>query len=417
MTSQKKGPHPLLEPFRNLHISYRTAAREMGISHGMLYNFLAGTGNPKTGERKNPAPLIRAYIDGKRPAMRVKSEPMMKKMFGMGLGLDQAATAMDLSRGDLSSYLASGMWPNAETAERFRKWLEEQREKRRKKMITKTILTEEVWQHFGLKMNPFPHELRGVEDIIEIKDLAVAEKKVLMTINRGGWCAIAGCTGSGKTTLIKKIEFDLEKRKDVVLSKPKTIERRLLGAAGLCDAILEDLKWTWSKRQRLELRARYVGDALDYNYRNGKKVVLLVDEAHLLADEALLALKRFYEFEIGFKKLLVIVLIGQEPLAERLKTRPQLAEVAQRVDLYEIKALNGQFARYLREKLQHAGMNGREIFDSSAIKAIHVRMREAGGFYTPQSLQNLAASAMVTACDLGEKIVTERIVRAIPGSY
>jgi len=283
-------------------------------------------------------------------------------------------------------------------------------------MITKVMLSEEILEHFGLKTNPFPHELKSVEDIVPLKDLALAEKKILSTINHGGFCGITGCTGSGKTVLLKKIEHELSARKDIVLIKPRTVEKQYLGASGLCDAILEDLHWPWSKGHRLEMRARYVGQALEHNYRNGKKVILIIDEAHLLTDDALLALKRFYEFELGFRKLLAIVLVGQEKLAERLQN-VNLVEIAQRIDLFGIKAMNGQFARFLKEKLARAGMNGREIFDSAAMKAIYEKMSKAGGFYTPQSLQNLAAQAMVIAEDLGEKTVTAKIIQGIPEAF
>lgn len=407
-------PHPLLERFLTLKISWAQAARELGIAKSTLYSFLHGKDLTQ-----NHAPAVSAWIAAREKQQRqnvVKTAPMLHSLFALGFGVPEAAKALMLAPSDAYRILNTGEWPNQETVDRFRKWVQEQKERRKKKMITKVILEDEVIEYFGLKTNPFPHELKSVEDIISLKDLELAEKKIMLTINRGGFCGVTGTTGCGKTTLLKKIEDALSARKDIVFCKPRTVEKQYLGASGLCDALLEDLHWPWSKGHRLEMRARYVGQALEHNYRSGKKVILLIDEAHLLTDDALLALKRFYEFEIGFKKLLAIVLVGQEKLSERLHG-VKLAEIGQRIDLFEIHALNGQFARYLKEKLRLAGMNGRDIFDASAMKAIYERMREAGGFYTPQSLQNLAGAAMVAAHDLGEKTVTAKIIRGIPEAF
>lgn len=405
--------HSLLAPFRALHISYRTAAREMGIAHGTLYGFLTGTGNPKTGARKNPEAIVRAYIDGKRPALRVKSEPLMRKMFRLGLGLDEAAKAMGLSVADLSSYAGSGLWPNKDLIERFKKWLEEQKAKGRKKMITKMSLNNEAIEHFGLDRDPFTNEMEGLEDILDTRELAKAEKKMLLALDRGGWTTITGEVGSGKSTLIKRFDARVEKRRDVVVVKPRMIEKQYLRASHVVDSILADLKCEELRgRRTLEHKARLVGQMLEQAHREGKKVVILIDEAHLLTDEALLALKRIYEFEVGFKKLLSIVLVGQDRLARRFKSNVALAEVSQRVDLYEIGGLNGALGDYIEHKLSRAGLKGsREIFDKVALKEI---AKKAG---SPLSVNNLAAAAMMHAWDAGEKTVTGEMVRAIPESY
>jgi type II secretory pathway predicted ATPase ExeA len=159
----------------------------------------------------------------------------------------------------------------------------------------------------------------------------------------------------------------------------------------------------------LEYRARLVGRTLEEAYKDNRRVVVLIDEAHLLRPDALLALKRLYEFEIGFKKLLSIILIGQDGLARQLRTNFNLTEVSQRVDLYEIGSLNGSLGAYVRHKLERAGA-GRDIFDNSAFKAIGERHD------TPLLVNNIAAAALVAAHDLGEKHVTGDIVRSIQGS-
>lgn len=405
--------HPLFAEWRELRISYRIAAEETGISKSVICGFLRGQRN--LGRRSNPEPILRAYIESKKPSLAVASQPLAKKLFGLGLTVKDAVAGLaglKISKGDLYRYLSQGRWPNQETLDTFRKWLDDQKERRKKKMLTKISLTEEVLDHFGLKRDPFTNEMESAEDIFDMRELSRAEKKILVAVDKNGWAAVTGEVGSGKTTLLKRIEQRLSRRKDVVIVKPRIIEKQYLGASHVCDSILQDLGTHMVLSHRtLEHKARLVGRTLEEAYRDGKKVVVLIDEAHLLRDEALLALKRIYEFEIGFKKLLSIVLLGQIALARRLKSNFNLGEVSQRVDLYELGNLNGAVGAYIEHKLSRAGLNGagREIFDKAALRALG----ERGD--TPLSVNNLASLALITAHDLSEKHVTAEIVKGIQG--
>jgi len=230
----------------------------------------------------------------------------------------------------------------------------------------------------------------------------------MVAVDRAGWTAITGEVGSGKSTLLKRVEARLLKKKDVLMVRPRIIEKQFLGASHVCDSILQDIGSHAALTHRtLEFKARLVGRTLEESFRDGKKVVILIDEAHLLRDDALLALKRIYEFEIGFKKLLAIILVGQVGLARRLKTNFNLAEVSQRVDLYEIGSLNGALGSYVRHKLERAGNGDKEIFEPGAIKA----MLEKGD--TPLGVNNVAAAAMIAAWDVGEKKVTAATIKGI----
>jgi len=404
--------HSLLKDWRKLGISYRIGAEETGIPRSVLYGFLHG--QKKLGQRSNPEPIIRAYLESKRPALVVETPPMAKELFGLGLTVKQAAEALKLPKGDLYRYLAQGKWPNQQTVDAFRVWLDQSKERGKKKMLTKISLTEEVLYNFGLKRDPFTNEMESTEDIFDMRELARAEKKILIAAEKNGWVAVTGPVGSGKTTLLKRVEARLAKKKEIVIIKPRIIEKQYLGASHVCDSILQDMGTNAVLTHRtLEYKARLVGRTLEEAYRDGKKVVIVIDEAHLLRPEALLALKRIYEFEIGFKKLLSIILVGQQGLARQLKSNFELAEVSQRVDLYELGSLNGAVGAYIEHKLSRAGLNGadKDIFDRAALKAIGDRAD------TPLSVNNLAALALITAHDLSEKHVTGEIVKGIQGSF
>jgi len=401
-------PHPLLKKWQELGISYPIGAEETGIPKSTLYGFLHG--EKYFGEKKSPEPIIRAYLESRRPSLKINSKPMLNKLFGMGLSVKEAAPALGLSTGELYRYLVNGKWPNQKLVDAFLKYLADQKEGIKKKMITKISLGAEHLSAFGLKRDPFTNEMEGEDDILDLAEIRKAEKKIMSAVDKNGWVAVTGAVGSGKTTLLKKIERRLVRQKNVIVVRPRVIEKQFLGASHICESILQDLGTHVGVHRTLEHKARLVGRALEETYRAGGKVVIVIDEAHLLRPDALLALKRIYEIEFGFKKLLTLVLVGQPLLARTLKGNFELSEVSQRVDLFEMGSMNGAVGQYVQHKLERAG-NGQGLFDSSAFKAIRERAD------TPLSVNNLAAAALISAWDLGEKVVSGEIVRGIPGSF
>jgi type II secretory pathway predicted ATPase ExeA len=274
-------------------------------------------------------------------------------------------------------------------------------------VLTKISLPDDVLDFWGLDRDPFTNEMETSEDIFDMKELAKAEKKIMVAVDKNGWVAITGAIGSGKSTLIKRAKARLEKKSGVILVEPRTFEKQYLRASHVCDSILQDINAPLA-RGTLEHRARAVGRALEAAFRENKKVVILIDEAHLLTNDALLALKRIYECELGFKKLLSIILVGQNKLARTLKGDYEVAEVGQRVDLLDLKGINGAMGDYLDHKLQRAGMRaGREVFDKTALKVMHERA------HTPLEVNNLAAWAMIRAHEIDEKTVTGEVIKSI----
>lgn len=399
----------LLEQFNAAAVSLAVAARDMGIPKTSLHAALHGG---TEANRKRVEPLIRQWLAARKHATTFKTERQTRTLTAQGATVAEAAEAIALDAAAAARMITSGEWDTEERYQRFKKFIDEKKYGGTRKMLTKISLSEEVIDYFSLKRDPFTGEMAEHEDIMDTKEMSRAEKKIMNAVDRGGWIAVTGPIGSGKTTLIKRVEGKLAKRRDIALVKPRTIEKQFLGASHVCDSILTDLGAAeMLHRRTLEHKARLVGRVLEEAYKDNKRVILLIDEAHLLRADALLALKRIFEFEIGFKKLLSIILVGQDFLARNLRTNFQLSEVSQRVDLYELGALNGSLGAYLAHKLERAGAANKEIFDRSAIKAIGDR------FDTPLSVNNIAAAALVAAHDLGEKHVTGEIVKSIQGSY
>ncbi|XLM22759.1 AAA family ATPase, partial [Chromobacterium piscinae] len=86
----------------------------------------------------------------------------------------------------------------------------------------------------------------------------------------------------------------------------------------------------------------------------GYRHCLVIDEAHSLPIPTLKHLKRFFELELGFKKLLSIILIGQPELKVKLSERDAaVREVVQRCEMVELAPLEGgRLEEYLKFKLE-----------------------------------------------------------------
>lgn len=339
----------------------------------------------------------------------------------LGYSLRLAASKLHVPTSTLAQYLRTGTEPKRHPGltQRLTQLLETRNPKpeplspQEDRMLTKLSLPPEVCHHFGLTRDPFTSEIDGVEDIYESRALKRAENKILAAIDRAGWVAVTGPVGSGKTTLLKKVEARLTDRRDVDLIRPQTLEKQYLSAGGICDALLEDLGHPTQRKGQLEYKARAVGELLRSHYRASRKPVLIIDEAHLLRVEAILALKRLYEFETNFRKLLAIVLVGQDSLARLLKTNVHLAEASQRIDLYEVETMKESLSAYLAHKLSRAGANGsaETLFAAPAVKLMKERAQ------TPLEINNLAAYALYTAYEFNEKTVTPEIVRDLKNSF
>ena len=397
----------LLEQFTGAGVSYTIAAKDMGIARSTLHSVLHADHPPAKNIK-----IVKQWLAARAARAFYKTGAQLRLLTSQGLSVSDAAGALGVAAVELQKSLESGEWSSEAEFRKFQQFIENKKEGGKKTMLTKISLPEEVLEFFHLERDPFTNEMAAQDDILDTKELGRAEKKILNAIDKGGWVAITGAVGSGKTTLIKRVKAKLKRRKDVAIVEPRTLEKQFLGASHVCDSILQDLGTASVLTHRtLEGKARLVGRTLEEAYKDNRRVVVLIDEAHLLRPDALLALKRIYEFEIDFKKLLSIVLVGQDFLARQLKTNFNLTEVSQRVDLYEIGSLNGSLGAYVQHKLDRAGGGGRELFDRSAYKAIGEH------WDTPLMVNNVAAAALLRAHDLGQKLVNAEIVKLVQGAY
>lgn len=82
-------------------------------------------------------------------------------------------------------------------------------------------------------------------------------------------------------------------------------------------------------------------------------------------------LKRFFELEDGFKKLISIVLIGQPELKLKLSERnTEVREVVQRYEVVELTPLDAELENYVAFRLAKVGKKLSDIFEEDAFLVV-----------------------------------------------
>lgn len=283
------------------------------------------------------------------------------------------------------------------------------------------MLSPAARDHFRLARHPFVDDVQGPQDVYLSKDQRYVRESMYYAAKHGGFIAVIGESGSGKSTLRRDL-VDRIRRDDepIVIINVKTVDKRELTTSHICDAIIADISTEVPKLSK-EAKARQVERLLASSSSTGVSHVLMIEEAHDLNKYTLKYLKRFWELEDGFKKLLGIVLVGQPELANLLDERrnPDIREVIRRIEQARLKPLNGNLEEYLALKFKRVGAKLDDIFEPDAYDAIRARLtrrregtNEVVTQMYPLVVQNLIVKAMNQAVELGlDKISGELVGR------
>ncbi|MFL2546033.1 MAG: AAA family ATPase [Candidatus Rariloculaceae bacterium] len=217
-----------------------------------------------------------------------------------------------------------------------------------------------------------------------------------------GFVILTGEIGCGKTTLIESFIESLPK--DVILAH---ISQTQLTPVEFLQALLVELGFRPFGMRKIELLTllKYF---LDEQAANGKRVLIVVDEAQNLSPRVLEEIRLLSGVETQKEKVLRIILAGQPELGDTLDSR-RLEQLSQRVRLrFHIAALSKRETNeYIAHRLKVAGGGRRQLFDDDALKLV---FRYTGG--VPRLINILCDSAMLCAFADEKKVVSEELLNA-----
>ncbi|MCF2906690.1 AAA family ATPase [Octadecabacter sp. CECT 8868] len=241
--------------------------------------------------------------------------------------------------------------------------------------------------HFGFSTRPFSlspdpdflYWTRSHKRAFSILEYGLVTKAPLTVVT--------GEVGTGKTTLIQALLRQIEGDSIVGL---------ISNAQGNRDDLL---RWVLNALD-IDLNGadNYVSlfqrfqDFVINAYADGKRVILIIDEAQNLGAETLEELRMLTNINSGKDELLQLILVGQPELRAIIE-RPELRQFAQRVtSTYHINPLDRATAtEYIRHRLLSVGGHGDEI-DQAAIQKI---CEYAGGI--PRVINKICDLAFVYA--------------------
>jgi len=189
---------------------------------------------------------------------------------------------------------------------------------------------------------------------------------IFTVLGRRGAAVLTGEVGTGKTTLLRKLIRSVPESKVRFCSVFSTN----LPAAQFLELILIGFGVPVAGDSQAQQLLRFWEFLMSCD-EEGKTAVLLVDEAHKLSAELLEEIRLLMNFETAERKLLQVVLAGQNELRE-LMHREDLRQLRQRVSLrLDIVPLEpDEVEQYMRHRWRQSGGNGNFPFVSEAVRLV-----------------------------------------------
>ncbi len=219
----------------------------------------------------------------------------------------------------------------------------------------------------------------------------------------GGFVQLTGEVGTGKTTLVRSLLLNrMPDNADVaVVLNPQITALEFL--LTICEELSIDVPGQKDSTKALT-------DALNGHllsaHADGRRTILVVDEAQNLAPAVLEQVRLLTNLETSKQKLLQIILIGQPELRELLG-RNDLRQLAQRITgRYHLEPLTrDETAQYVEHRLRVAGALG-EVIDAGAKKEV---FRLSQG--VPRLINVICDRALLGAYSQESRVITRRLIR------
>jgi general secretion pathway protein A len=259
-------------------------------------------------------------------------------------------------------------------------------------------------QHFGFQEDPF-----GVSPDPRYMYPSQTHQQALASLENGfynnhGFIAMIAPPGMGKTTLLYRFLEDTEANARSVFlfdidpdCKPRDFVGYILREFGVTPA------------QTSSEMHQQLGEALIRETEEGRKCVVVIDEAQNLSDAVLERVRLITNFENSQGKLLQVILSGQPQLTDKLM-QESLVQLRQRISTFCCLDLLSQeeTISYIDYRLRQAGYDGDPVFTDEALKLI---AESAGG--TPRTINNLCYNALAICSDMKIKHVDVDIVAKV----
>ena len=261
-----------------------------------------------------------------------------------------------------------------------------------------------ILDYYNLNEQPF-----GVTPDPRYLYLSPTHREALASLSYGirsgrGFMSIIAKPGMGKTTILFQALNQLEGSARIVflfqtLCGPEDLLRGLLRKLGIVD-------YTGT----VEHMQSQLEDVLLAESRQGRRVIVVIDEAQNLEDPALELVRMLSNFENPNDKLMQIVLGGQPELRDKLAS-PHLLQLRQRMSLFaRLQPFSAEETRlYIEHRLRVAGYNFEVPLFTPQAEAL-IAKHSAG---IPRNINNICFNALSLGWVLKQRSIQKEVIREV----
>ncbi|RMT61662.1 hypothetical protein ALP29_00239 [Pseudomonas syringae pv. avii] len=298
-------------------------------------------------------------------------------------------------------------------------------------LLPKQTLQPSTRKVFSLFRDPF-EELQNAQDMWISPDIRYVRETMYQTARHGGFLAVVGESGAGKSTLRRDLINRIMDANDPVIviepyvlaSEDNDTKGKSLKSTHIAESMMAAVAPLAKPKSSPEARFAQLHKALKESHAAGYRHCLLIEEAHSLPIPTLKHLKRILELEVGFVKLVSIIMIGQPELDVKLSERnADVREVVQRCERVSLGPVSANLLKdFLTFRFSRAGKQLSDVIDDSGIEAIAARLsqpsrrggrEETVSMLYPLAIGNLVNAALNMAADIGAPLVNADVVKGV----
>lgn len=256
---------------------------------------------------------------------------------------------------------------------------------------------------FQMSHTPFVRDIPA-ENLYESSAFQETLGRLAYAADRQMFAVITADPGCGKSTLIRRFSTELPKEDYIILylSDSKLTPRWFY--KGLLDQLgLEARFYRGDSKRQLQKQVEIIRGV------QHKKVVCILDEAHLLEKETLEEFRFLLNYKFDSMSPMAVVLVGQTELWENKLKLQSYAAIRQRIDMYcTLPHLDrAETEQYIRSHLAYSGCP-QEVFTSKALDEIH---KISAGI--PRMINRICEKTFMYAFQQQKRLIDDYMVKFV----
>ena len=256
---------------------------------------------------------------------------------------------------------------------------------------------------FGMEHTPFVRDVPP-EKLYESNAFRETLGRLSYVADRQMFAVVTADPGCGKSTLIRRFYSELPKEDYIVLylSDSKLTPRWFY--KGLLDQLgLESRFYRGDSKRQLQQEIEIIRGV------QHKKVVCILDEAHLLEKETLEEFRFLLNYRFDSMSPMAVVLVGQTELWENKLKLQRYAAVRQRIDMYcTLPHLDrSETEQYIASHMDYSGCT-QEVFTAKALDEIH---KASAGI--PRMVNRICEKALMYAFQNQKRLIDDYMIKFV----